>query len=764
MQRQPIRNLILLPLTFAVLGGCAMLQPDDRAEERQERSASAVELAERAIEDPSRRISDGVPVTDDDPDAEEDTPSADLYPGTGRLFDVDAIEDAQRLPEGDIALNFEEADVREVVASVMEDILGENYTMASNVSGRITLQTTRPLQERAVLPTLERVLHMNGIALVHDRDADLWRIMRVEDAQRAGYRLRLGRSGAEVPPGYQVAVVPLEFIAASEMEKLLEPLLSPGAQVRVDRTRNLLMVTAGARDMEAVEEAAAMFDVDLLEGMSVGLFPMENVDPVVLAEELGELFGADAEGPMAGMFRFIPIQRLGSVMVVTPQAEYLREAETWIERLDRARGDARGRSIYVYRMQNADAEVVADVLNRLYDMEVDTGTDARDRLDRRDEGPGRLAPGEAPTTLGDSSSGDDSGNGDDAGLSDPPSNSGGPDSSPGASAFGGGSGSGNGNDSDNGDEDALGNVRVVADTTNNALLIFASASDYDRLKKVIEELDIEPLQVLVDATIVEVTLSDELRFGLQWMFRDGFNGYSGEGVLGTSSELSRRFPGFNYSVVDAGGDVRGVLNALAEDERVNVLSSPSLMVLDNRTAHLRVGDQVPIRTGETVSAVTDGVVTSSISFRDTGVLLSVTPRVNAGGMVTMEVIQEVSDVSSTESSDIDSPTISTRDIQSTVAVQSGETIVLGGLIRENQRSSETGVPLLKDMPLLGGLFRQSVEESRRTELIVMLTPRVAGDRESARAITDEFRQRLDGLEESFREWRIPGHQPLPEVE
>lgn len=739
MHRCPVRITALAAglLALAVLAGCA--GPAPRADAPASPPASAERLARDAVPAPDRRIT----LRPEAETAEPAEPRVEIYPGTGRLINPAALATARRLPDGDISLNFENASIREVLSAVLEDMLGQNFTIAANVDGRVTLQTTRPLAEAAVLATLEQVLHMNGIALVHDAGQDLWRVMSLQDAARAGHRLRLGRTGRPVLPGYQVRVIPLEYIAAAEMQKILEPLMAPGSEVRADRVRNLLIVTGVSRDLQAVEEAVDLFDVDLLQGMSVGLFPLDNIEPEVLAEELERLFGAEAEGPLAGLFRVIPVNRLGSIMIVTPQARYLREAETWVRRLDRARGDARGRSVYVYRLQNSDAASVAEVLNQLYGVDIQSTTRdsvLQDRTSSRANG-ARLAPGQSVAELGRATTGTT--------TAAPATTT--------AATITGGSGTNAPRDNE------LGDVRVVADAVNNALIVLAQAGDYENLRKILAELDIEPLQVLVDATIVEVTLTDELSFGLQWLFRDNLGSRTGEGIFAEGSSLARQFPGFNYSVIDAAGDVRAVLNALAEDERINVLSSPSLMVLDNRTAHLRVGDQVPVRTGESVSTSSDTpIVTSTISFRDTGVLLSVTPRVNAGGLVTMEVVQEVSDVSATQSSNIDSPTISTRDIQSTVAVQSGETIVLGGLIRENQRTLRRGIPVLKDIPLLGNVFRQSVDETRRTELIVLLTPRVAGDREAARAITDEYRRRLQGLEEGFHQrGLLPGHAPRP---
>lgn len=719
-------RLLLATAALYVLAGCAALQPEPRT------VSDRLETQSLQVASPSDSASNEVTMIEGRRGERDDT---EIIRGSGRM--IGTAREIVELETGDITLNFENAELREVIEAVFTEILNESYLIVGDLSGRITLQTARPLARGAVLPMLERTLQMAGRAIVHDARENIYRIMTLEAAARAGHVIRAPRNVDAIRPGYQIAVIPLRYIAASEMLKILEPLLPPGATLRVDVPRNLLILSATSTDLAMAMDNIDLFDIDLLEGLSVGMFPLENINPEVIADELAVLFAADSEGPLAGLFRFVPIERLGSVLVITPQPEYLDRARDWVRRLDRAKGDAHGRNLYVYRLQNSNAEDIATSLNQLYDFSVQRGgtpdrTGAQRQAVQRTQLGESLAPGQTGVTLGTGETGTLA----DRGRTANPT---------GANDAGGGDAS---NDDD---------VRVVADSVNNALLILARPAQYEELRKAIQALDIEPLQVLVDATIVEVTLSDELRFGLQWFFRDSLGGgRRGEGILssGTSAQLGRAFPGFNYSVIDAEGAIRGVLQALAQDERVEILSSPSLMVLDNRSAQLRVGDQVPIRTSESVSAITDGErITSTIQFRDTGVLLTVTPRVNAGGLVTLDVMQEVSDVSRTTSSDIDSPTISNRSIQSTVAVRSGETIVLGGLIRENRLDSDAGVPLLKDIPVLGRAFASTERSLRRTELIVLLTPRVARDQESARAITNEFRNRLDRLQEGLDRWQ-----------
>ncbi|HMB74801.1 MAG TPA: secretin N-terminal domain-containing protein, partial [Kiloniellaceae bacterium] len=283
------------------------------------------------------------------------------------------------------------------------------------------------------------------------------------------------------------------------------------------------------------------------------------------------------------------------------------------------------------------------------------------------------------------------------------------------------------------------NIKVIADERNNALVFLATASEFRMIESTLERLDIVPLQVMIEATIAEVGLTDDLEFGLQWFF--GNSDLSGSFTTSPLTALSPPAAGFNF-LLDS-GNAKVALNALAEITEVNVISSPLLMVLDNQSARLQVGDQVPIATQSSISTTdADAPINNTIEYRDTGVILDVTPRVNASGLVVLDIVQEVSDVTETMTSGIDSPTIQQRIIESTVAVQSGATIALGGLIRDRQEESESGLPILGDIPILGNLFKTTSDNVRRTELMVLLTPRVVRNQSEAKEVTEELRRRM----------------------
>jgi general secretion pathway protein D len=284
-------------------------------------------------------------------------------------------------------------------------------------------------------------------------------------------------------------------------------------------------------------------------------------------------------------------------------------------------------------------------------------------------------------------------------------------------------------------------IQIVPDLRNNALVISASPEEYRQIESALRQLDVTPMQVMIEATIAEVTLTDQLRYGLQWFFHTGDSNFTFSPL--STGAVAPIFPGFNYALTSANAQV--ILNALTQITDVKVISSPQLMVLNNETARLQIGDEVPIITQQVQSTEALAPVVNSIEYRDTGVILNVSPRVNAGGLVVLDIVQEVSDVVTTTTSTLDTPTIQQRQIKSTVAVQSGESVALGGLIRDGSTKGVTGLPIVSEIPVLGNLFKNTTDTQRRTELLVLITPRVAASRQDSREITEELRSRVRAL-------------------
>ncbi|MEP6966178.1 MAG: type II secretion system secretin GspD, partial [Polaromonas sp.] len=639
-----------------------------------------------------------------------------LTPGSGVFVKPAAVIPA---PSGakDILLNFEGADLREVVRVVMGDMLHENYTIDPRVNGAVTIHTSQAVSKAAVPAILETVLRMNGAAMV--RENGVYKIGPIGNALRGAITPQVGN----LQQGYSVQVVQLQYISAREMAKILEPLVPEGSILRVDETRNLLMLAGAEGEMRHALETVSVFDLDWLAGMSVGLFTLKSSDVKSILPEIELLFGDKAKGPFAGLLRVIPMERMNAILVVSPRPQYLEQARIWVERLDRG-GSKSGTRLHVYAVQNGNAEKIASLLGQVIGGNASSGASSQPTV----------APGLAAVTVQSGVSGQGgsslmgaAGGGASAGgaaLGNAPAAAG-----PGVVASGTGEALGLG---------AASTIKVIADRDNNALLIMANGAEYEKIEEAIKKLDVVPRQVLVEVTIAEVTLTGALTYGLEWFFSSGNvngsllnSGGIGAGLTTPTGPVSPQLP-FSAVWRGAGGNIKAVLSALASTTKVNVLSSPHIMVTDNQVAKINVGASVPVQGQSTIVSGSTPIITS-VNYIDTGVVLSVRPHINAGGLVTLEISQEVSDVQTgVTTTGLNSPTINKRSAQTIVAVQSGDTMVLGGLIKDDNENGSKGLPFLSEIPVVGALFGAKTETKTRREMIITITPRVVNDYQQAR--------------------------------
>jgi len=630
-----------------------------------------------------------------------------LYPGNNRFF-VTPKPTLKRAGKanGEFNLNFDDADLGEVAKVILSDILHENYVLSPKVAGKVTLQTSKPLTREELLPTLEMILQINNAALTYQDG--VYQIRPRSEALGSGALTAFSRFKGKLPSGYQVHIIPVKYVAAQELVDVIKPLLQSKTVLHVDNNRNLILAAGTASELRRITEMVSTFDVDMMKGRSFGLFPLKNVEAEKIITELEQVFNQSEGDAGKKLIKFIPIERLNSLLAITRQASQLKQIEAWIYRLDRANTTAGG-GVNVYRVQHVDAVKLAETMNEIFSQSkkskaasIAAGRKAVKVTNKKTGQTRTILRNTAKRTLAD-----------------------------------------------------VGDIKIIADEPNNSLVVVATAQDYAVVQRVIKKLDVMPLQVLIDATIVEVTLTDDLKYGIEWYFNHqngGDNNITGGGNLFnniTSLGAAAVTGGFGYSFISRSQDIKAILSATAKDKKINVISSPSLMVLNNQEASMQVGDEVPIRTSQstnTSSNTNGGVIqTSSIQQRKTGIKLKVKPRVNASGLVIMEINQSVENASNNTVSGIDSPTISTREFTSSVAVQSGETVVLGGLIKDDNTYDKNGVPFLHELPLIGPLFGSTTRNKVKTELVVLITPRVVISRQSAREITNEFQRKLTGI-------------------
>jgi general secretion pathway protein D len=647
----------------------------------------------------------------------------EMYPSRDRFAPRTESHRRSKTGEpGTYSLNFDDADLGEVAKVILSDILGQNYIISPKVTGKVTLNTTEPLSKTELLPTLEMVLSMNNAALVKDG-----KIYHIEPKSDALYSSTIAGDST----GFQSRVIPIRNVAAQEIADILKPLVHEKTILTIDNTRNTIVVQGTSDELARVMDMVSTFDIDVLRGRSFALFPLNNVAPEQVIEELETVFNTSSGKEDSEFFRFLPIERMNAVLAITHQASYLRDIENWIYRLDRANTEAGG-GVNVYKVQHMDAEELASTLNEIF-----TGASPRDKS-------AKVAAGKKSSEVSNKDSFDSNNSQKTSKTSVKRKKS-----STGSSASGSGSGGGSG-DSD---------VKIVADIANNSLIILATPQEYGKILPVIKQLDIMPLQVLIDATIVSVTLSDQLKYGISWYLKNGPGNDSigsnkaGSAALGTAAAAAAAAATGGLSTVYSSGSIKALLDAQSDLNNINVISSPSLMVLNNQEATIHVGDEISLNTGsignlanpDTGNPTNNSNILNQNSQRKTGLTLTVTPRVNANGMVIMDIEQTVEDVDANNRTAGNNPTILSREIKSSVAVQSEETLVLGGLIRDQNSRTKNGIPFLHEIPFIGSLFGGTSKSENKTELVVLITPRVVKTKQDARIVTDEFKRKLSGI-------------------
>lgn len=691
------------------------------------------------------------------------------------------IAPAKPLPQnagGAISFNFEEAPVSEVVRTILGDVVKADYVLHPPLAGSITLSTKSPVTPDQALFLLETALQANGLALLRDARGS-YHVGRPDALKAIGGAVRQA-TGSSLPPGYGAIIVPLQYIGATEMAAILKPLLPADGLVRVDTVRNLLVLSGTRTQAEAWLDLVATFDVDLLKGMSVGVFPLKhattkeietalrlvsggggaattaggtNAPSATAATQVMGGTGVAASGaslgegnPLFGALRIMPIERINSVLVVTPRAAYLEEARRWIERLDQPNDSSTEPQLFIYQVKNVNARHLASVLSGIF------GDSRQATASNSGVAPGLIsATGGTAGAFGQSATSSVFGNTSSTRTSNVFGSSSG--------GLGLSSNTGTSRNSANASNTTtqqapvaatLGSIRVMADELNNSVLVWSTRNEFNKIETTLKRLDLPLTQVLIEASIIEVTLGDGLEYGLQWAFSgDARSGYRGTGQIsglggGVLGGLSK---GFTYQLSNSAGALKAVLNGLASKSLIKVISSPNLMVLDNHTATINVGDQVPIVTSTTTFDSANVPTTSSVQYKDTGVNLVVTPSVNSGNVVTMQVDQTTTDVGTASSSANNQPSFLQRQISSKVAVRSGESIVLGGLIKDNTTTSKAGVPFLQDVPVVGKLFGTNASKSNRTELLVIITPRVVRTDVDIREVSEDLRERMRGLQQ-----------------
>ncbi len=692
-------------------------------------------------------------------------------PGHGQETEAGIVEDGPGAAAGAcvpvaaadlIELNFEGVDIREVIHGLAAGLC-LHYSVDPRVQGAVTLRTASKIRGQDLLPLFHQILRLNGIAAV--KVGDIHHIAPVDEAKTKAPLLRASRQrrAASAHDEFVIELVKVEHVAASEMTEILRPFVSPGGDVVAYPRGNLLILTDLASNVERLRDLIAAFDTDTFRTLHAQIYRIEHANVEDLGKELLSIlqpYGVTVENAEERGLYIIPLTRLNAIVVFGFNEEVFSQIEKWIRVLDVPPEKGGGRTVYVYAVENAKAADLAGVLGNLYA----GGGGGGSRSERESNRDSLQRDSDAETGL----------------------NRGG--------GVGGRASRGGGSRSVL-IEPAEGEtplfkevVRIVADEISNSLIILATPRDYDKIRQVLNRLDVVPRQVLIEAIVAEIKLTGDLKFGIEYAFASGnidkILGTTGEdGTAGVAASEAGALSITNNTLLQSGAkramnigeqglfsfitnqdSFVSLINAVNTRSRVNILATPHIIAADNREAHILIGEEVPILTSTQQSTLATANIVASIQYRDTGMILTILPQVNSAGLVNMEIRQEVSQIGVASFGDTNSPSFLSRETETTVVVRNRESVLIGGIIDERVERSRDGVPFLMDVPVLGRLFRVERDKRERTELVILITPYVIRDRNEAQAVTREFTDRIHQLRTMIESAHPPTDQaprPMP---
>lgn len=681
---------------------------------------------------------------------------------TGDAVDCIPVEDSEL-----IEFNFEGADIREVIQGLAAGLC-IHYSVDPRVQGTVTIRTANKVRGRELFPLFHQILRTNGVGAV--QVGDVYHIAPVAEAKTRVPLLvgRKNRRQARAQDEFVMELVRVDHISANELAEILQPFVSPGGDVSTNARGNMVILTDLASNVRRLRQLIAAFDTDTFQELQARVYRTEHANIEDIGEELINVlqpYGVGATDAEERGVYIIPLARLDKLVVIAFNEEIFSEVDKWLKILDVPPEKGGGRTVHVFAVENAKAIELAEILGDLYG-----SGGRRNRASARSRG--------GTSGRGSASSGGSNDSSMDSGSSGGSGSGGGRYRSRGGSASGSGGTASVLIEPREGEKSVFREtIKIVADQGTNSLVVLATQRDYEKIRKVLAELDVVPRQVLIEAVIAEVSLNDDLQFGIEYAFgpkgiQNVFGSAAEAGASGIAASEDGALSIANSSILQSGAKRAvnigsgglfsfitdqdkfvALINAVKAKSNVKILATPHVIAANNREAHIQIGEEVPILTSTQQSTLATANIVSSIQYKDTGTILTILPQVNSAGLVNMEIEQEVSNVGLTSFGDTSSPSFTSRKTNTTVIVRDRESVLIGGIIDERVERQRNGVPYLMDVPVLGRIFRVEKDRRERTELIVLITPYVIRNRGEAEAVTQEFTSRIGKIEEMINRSR-----------
>lgn len=610
-----------------------------------------------------------------------------------------------------MVFNFDNADLYEVVR-VMAEVMKINYIIDPRVKGVVNIHTSGQVSSEDLFPIFQSILKLNGATAI--RKDQLYEIVPLSEAKKLAIPPSTVKDSGKLPSEekYLIQIVPLQYIPVTEVSKIVKPFLSDGADIIEHPPHNILILGDEASNVKKALDIIRLFDLDIFADLRVRIYPILNADVNEIAKEMERIFSSFEVSVKSGRgvgITFTPITRINSLLVVSSIPGIFEKVEGWLKELDKMPAEGTKLAVHVYYVQNMKAKDLADVLKQIFVTLKDKKTEFKEKVTPPEPTPRSVKPAPTPT----------------------------PTPKEEAPAV------------------PEGEINIVVDETNNALVIRAFERDYRVILETIKKLDIYPRQVLIEVLLAEITLDDENRFGIEFLklLDTASHGRFEQTIDIGPSTVSGI--GIKYSIVETAGRFSAAIKAAAKDERLNVISAPHILSSNNKEAKIQIGVSQPILTTTytTTATATTNVVEGTIEYKDVGIIITVTPRISDGGLVTMEITIEDSKVDTTALGTLSNIPVFRKKVAKTVlSVLEGQTIVIGGLLEDSKTTKKSGIPLLSKIPLIGWLFGTQEYEKDKKELILLMTPHIITDHLQSKAVTEEFKERLEGIKKELKKW------------
>lgn len=668
---------------------------------------------------PSPPASISTPVPTVPPVTQTPIPPSHPTPSVAQVRQPPSVRPVETRSGPGVVFNFDNADIYEVIR-VMAEVMKINYVIDPRVKGVVNIRTASPISGDEVFSVFQTILRLNGATAI--KKDNLYEIVPFGEAKKLPLtptdRIEPGRPISD--GRYLLQIVPLKYIPVAEVSKMLKPFLSDGADLVEHPPHNILIIGDIASNVKKALDIIALFDLDIFADLRVRIYPIFNADVSEIAKEMERIFASFEVSVKSGRgvgITFTPITRINSLLVVSSIPGIFEKVEGWLKELDKAPAEGTKLGVHVYYVQNMKAKDLADVLKQIFMTVKDKKAEFKEKVTPSEPPPRSVRPTLTPT----------------------------PAPAP--------------------KEEAPpvpeGEINIVVDETNNALVIRAFERDYRTILETIKKLDIYPRQVLIEVLFAEITLDDENRFGVEFLklLDTASHGRFQQTIDIGPSTVSGI--GIKYSIVETAGRFSAAIKAAAKDERLNVISSPHILASNNKEAKIQLGVSQPVLTTTytTTATATTNVVEGTIEYKDVGIIITVTPRISDGGLVTMELTIEDSKVDTTALGTLQNIPVFKKKIAKTVlSVLEGQTIVIGGLMEDSKTAKKSGIPLLSKIPLIGWLFGTHEYEKDKKELILLITPHIITDHTQSRAVTEEFKGKLEGIKKELESWGERGRR------